>query len=128
MKKERFQEFRNLLGCYDYYACVKKHAPSNVSDNIMLSLFLSKEQDVFIEYGDYPLDTFAEELDVILKEDGYIDTKGCPSKHVEPILEWQVWLTFVDDEQYPIAMLHLFDYTDDVMCEPMEYHVASVEE
>ncbi len=128
MRKERFLEFRCLLDGYDYNECIKKHAPQNSSDNVMLSLFLSKEKDMFIEYGDYLLDDLDNSLDEILKEDGYIDANGIPTERVGQILEWQAWLTFVDDEQYPLAMLHLFDYTDDRLCEHMEYHVASVEE
>lgn len=111
MTKDNFQNFCDTLFAYDYEAKAEELA---LEGEYKVYLYLSKETDSFIEYGDFEADTMEKELIVLLSEDGYLTANREVTNKVDAQLCWQVWMKFFrNDEIY--SAVHIFDYTDDGM-------------
>lgn len=117
MQKQNFEKFyAHTVACDFLAACA-----DNVDvKNAVVSLYISCEQDSFIEYGDFHCDSFANEFHELLVGDGYLEADGGIADRVERILCWQVWVNFVEDG-HPYAGVHLYNFTDDGIEEINEY-------
>ena len=126
MQKLTFEKFYTYTRNFDFAEAVSK-GNSN-KDKTVVSLYLSCEQNSFIEYGDFRIDSFGEEFHELLVGDGYLEADGTMADKVGRILCWQVWINFVNDDR-PSSGVHLFDYTDAGINEINEYvEFSAVEE
>lgn len=111
MQKHNFERFYNCTCGCDFRAAIARYAREAGTDSAVVSLYLSCEENSFIEYGDFLIEGFAEEFNALLVADGYLDSDGGIADKVGRILRWQVWVNFIDDGR-PRAGVHLFDFTD----------------
>ncbi|MBR3855638.1 MAG: hypothetical protein IKM65_05720 [Bacteroidaceae bacterium] len=111
MQKQNFEKFYAHTCAYDFRAAISRYAHKADAKSAVVSLYLSCEENSFIEYGDFLIEGFAEEFNALLVADGYLDSDGGIADKVGRILRWQVWVNFIDDGR-PRAGVHLFDFTD----------------
>lgn len=111
MQKDNFEKFYTHTCGYDFLAAASHYADRADAESAVVSLYLSCEENSFIEYGDFRIEGFAEEFNALLVADGYLDSDGGIADRVERMLRWQVWVNFIDDG-CPRAGVHLFDFTD----------------
>lgn len=129
MRKERFEEFCNAV--YDIDCTT---AGSEIvlrpKSQVKVCLYLSKEKDAFIEYGDFSPEELEHELRSIFKADGYLNETNCVTDKVHEMLAWQVWLKFYERGGFePYAGVYLFDFTDNGISEVNEsYNFDNIEE
>lgn len=125
MQKQNFEKFYAHTVAYDFLAAC---GDDKEAKNAVVSLYLSCEQDSYIEYGDFHIDSFADEFHELLVGDGYLEPDGGIADKVERILSWQVWVNFVEDE-HPHSGVHLYNFTDEGIEEIKEYvKFSAVEE
>lgn len=118
MDKDKFSEFISVLEKLDCKSIVSEYDID--IDNVILSVYLSCEENSYIEYGDFALDSYMPEFLELLKEDGYLYDDGTIADRVERILCWQVWLTVIQECE-PIANIHIFDASNEGCIENREY-------
>ena len=108
-----------MLSAYDYEAKAisEMESAQNSSESLpsgceySVYLYLSKEENSLIEYGDFAGSSLSEEAISLFAQDGYIDANGNITDKVGEHLCWQVWIKFSrNDEIY--SAVHVFDYTD----------------
>lgn len=111
MQTQNFEKFYAHTCAYDFRAAISRYAHKADAKSAVVSLYLSCEENSFIEYGDFLIEDFVEEFNALLISDGYLDSDGGIAYKVERILRWQVWVNFIDKGR-PCAGVHLFDFTD----------------
>lgn len=111
MQKHNFEKFySHTCGC-DFLSAISRCTDKQDANSAVVSLYLSCEENSFIEYGDFRIEGFVEEFNALLVADGYLDTDGGIANKVERILRWQVWVNFIDEGR-PCCGVHLYDFTD----------------
>lgn len=125
MQKQNFEKFYTHTVAYDFLAACGDNIDAK---SAVVSLYLSCEQDSFIEYGDFHFDSFANEFHELLVDDGYLAPDGSITNKVERILCWQVWVNFVENGN-PQSGVHLYNFTDEGLEEINEYvRFSAIEE
>lgn len=127
MQKHNFEKFYTFTLGRDFKSLAANYAGRVGAAKAVVSLYLSCEENSFIEYGDFCLDGFEEEFNALLVADGYLDSDGGISDKVERILCWQLWVNFLDDG-CPCAGVHLYDFPDDGIKEFNEFVTFANEE
>lgn len=125
MQKQNFEKFYAHTVACDFLAACGDNIDAK---NAVVSLYLSCEQNSFIEYGDFHCDSFTNEFHELLVGDGYLEPDGDIANKVERILCWQVWVNFLKNG-HPYAGVHLYNFTDEGIEEINDYvKFSAVEE
>ncbi len=127
MQKDNFEKFYTHTCSCDFLAAASRYADRAGAESAVVSLYLSCEENSFIEYGDFRIEGFAEEFNALLVADGYLDSDGGISDRVGSILRWQVWVNFIDDGCL-CAGVHLYDFSDTGAEEVNEFQQFSAAE